>query len=99
MEHSIFGVKLEIFVLQILEYEVVGGAERIGVGFPLRLAGDLDHVPGAVRLDIVAFLMEEVVSLHATVHVAGADHRKAKVATIAIGIAKAHLCLWNCKYD
>ena len=92
MKHSVFGVKLEIFILQILEYEVIGGAEGIRVGFPLRLAGNLDHVAGTVGLDVVAFLVQEVVSLHAPVHVAGADHSKPEVTL-------THLCLCNCKND
>ena len=88
MEHSIFGVKLEIFALQIHKYEVIGGTEGIRVGFPLRLAGNLDHVAGAVGLDVVALLIEEVVRLHAPVHVAGADHGKPEVVL-------THLSLWN----
>ena len=80
MQHSVLGVELLVFGFQILEYEVVCGSEGVCVWLPLRLARDLDHVARAVGLDVVALLLEKVVSLHAPVHVAGADHGKPQLA-------------------
>ena len=53
VQHPILGVKFLVLGFEIVVNEIITSSERIRVGFPLRLAGNLDHVSRPVRFNIV----------------------------------------------
>jgi len=73
VQQTVARVQFAVFAFQILVDVVVGGAELVAVGSVGRGAGQFHLVAGSVRVHPVALLAEEVVGLHAAVHVAGTD--------------------------
>lgn len=63
-----------VFAAEIVEHELVRGAEVVDVGLAEGRAGELDVSAGAVGGDVEALSLQQRVSLHAPVLVRRAHH-------------------------